>query len=81
VKLKRQFLEGNIFFLLFWLRGFPRFWGLDRFFGGLLAEPGTGNGKSNGDIWSFRPLGFTPAFGRVVAASRRRIMARLKSCP
>jgi hypothetical protein len=29
----------------------------------------------------FRPMGFTPAFGRVVAALRRVSMARLKPCP
>jgi hypothetical protein len=32
-------------------------------------------------ILSLRPSDFAPAFGRAVAASRRRFLARLKACP
>ena len=34
------------------------------------SEGGLGTSKSNSDIQSLRPSGFTPAFGRVVIASR-----------
>jgi hypothetical protein len=75
VELVRQFPGQKKSFVLFWLWGFPRFWGVDRFWVGL---EGQATARAISGRFGFA---FTPAFGRVVAASRLALMARLKPCP